>query len=139
MIKDSPVLSKQKKAVVPKSDKQSIQNAILSVSREYIETADGKMITKWDGIVQRMFDIGLFAESNTDAIAASKWLADRILGKANVMKDEEAKPIPKVLFALNETALEDLTTKAQKELPPEQDDYSGCISVQTDDGQEFIV
>lgn len=140
MIKEPPVLSKRKDTPIPKADKSYIQRSIYSQAREYIETADGKQITKWDGIVQRMFDIGLYAESNADAISAAKWLADRVLGKAAVMKDEETKPIPKVIFAVNETALEDLSKKAKQAAPEfDEDEQEAGVLVQTDDGQEMIV
>lgn len=118
--------------------KNFLKDSLLACTREIMATEDGRKITVAQGIAHRLTNIALYAESNTDSIAASKLIFERLYGKAAVEKVEEQKEMPKVIFALNDTGLEKLNEAAKKTLPKEEDTDSAQILVETDDGKEFL-
>lgn len=142
MIKDAPSIVSKKKRDIAKASKQVLNDIILSNARQMVETADGKIITKWEAVVARQYDIAMFAESNADATSSAKWLADRVLGKPAVMSEKETKPTPKVIFQLDSDDQSEILRKAA--LADEEDDYDDeqdeeCIGVTTDTGEQFLV
>lgn len=120
------------------SGRNFLKDSLLSCTRELISTEDGRKMTVAQAIAHRLTNIALYAESNTDSIAASKLIFERLYGKAAVEKVEEQKEMPKVIFALNDAGLEKLNEVAKKELPPEENDDGAQILVQTDDGKEYL-
>lgn len=121
-----------------KSDKQFALNVLSAKMRELVNTEDGRQMTVAQAMAERLANIAMFAESNTDAIAASKLIYERVYGKAAVMKTEEVKPMPKVVFALNDMTLKEVNDSVNKPSTVEENDEVGIL-VETDDGQEMIV
>ena len=75
--------------------------------------------------------IAINSSSNTDSIAASKVIFERIEGRAAVMDNNEVKEMPKVVFTCRD---EDLQTVAKKIESDEEQ-----VLVETEGGEEFIV
>ena len=121
-----------------KSGKQFALDVLSAKMREIVSTADGRQMTVAQAMAERLSNIAMFAESNTDAIAAAKLIYERVYGKAAVMKTDEVKPMPKGVFALNEMTLKEVNDSVNKQVPPEENDEVGIL-VQTDDGKEMIV
>lgn len=120
------------------NDKQFALNVLSAKMREIVTTEDGRQMTVAQAMAERLSNIAMFAESNTDSIAAQKLIYERVYGKAAVMKTEETKPMPKVVFALNDMTLKEVDESVNKSLPPEESDEVGIL-VETDDGKEMIV
>lgn len=120
-----------------KNDKNYALNVLSSKMREIVCTEDGRQMTVAQAMAERLANIAMFSESNTDAIAAQKLIYERVYGKAAVMKTDEAKPMPKVVFALNDMSLKDVNESVNKQLPEENDSVG--FLVETDDGQEIIL
>ncbi|MBO7715769.1 MAG: hypothetical protein J6S85_19560 [Methanobrevibacter sp.] len=136
MVKDAPSLVKKKP--LAKATKQVLQDSILSQARESIQLEDGRVLSKWDALIQRQFDIALYAESNADATASAKWLSDRILGKPAVSNEKEVKPIPKVIFSLDDSDVKEIQKKAS-EAEDEEEEPEENFYVETDTGEKFLV
>ena len=120
-----------------KNDKQFALNVLSSKMREMVYTEDGRQMTVAQAIAERLANIAMFSESNTDAISASKLIYERVYGKAAVMKTDEVKPMPKVVFALNDMGLKEVSESVNKQVPEENDGVG--FLVETDDGQEMII
>lgn len=121
-----------------KNDRQFALNVLSAKMRELVSTEDGRQMTVAQAMAERLSNIAMFAESNTDAIAASKLIYERVYGKAAVMKTDDVKPMPKVVFALNDMTLKEVNDSVNKPFPAEGGDEIGIL-VETDDGQELIV
>lgn len=117
------------------------QSGILNLSakmNEMIMTDDGRTMTVAQAIADRLASIAMFAESNSDSIAAAKLIYERLYGKAAIQKDENIKPMPKVVFALNDMGLEKVADSVNYTPQDEPDTDGAKILVTTDDGQELI-
>lgn len=134
----APPNHKEKNRPPVKSDSKYLASSLNSGLRELVALEDGRMVTKAQAITERMINIAMFAESNTDAISASKFIFERVLGKAAVQKETEVKEMPKVILALKDDELDSMMKKASKEQPPEVEEEP-CVLVQTEDGKEFLV
>ena len=121
-----------------KNDKQFALSVLSAKMRELVSTEDGRQMTVAQAMAERLTNIAMFAESNSDSIMAQKLIYERLYGKAAVMKTEEVKPMPKVVFALNDMTLREVDNSVNKNLPPEDNDEVGIL-VETDDGKEMIV
>lgn len=121
-----------------KNDKQFALSVLSAKMRELVSTEDGRQMTVAQAMAERLTNIAMFAESNSDSIMAQKLIYERLYGKAAVMKTEEVKPMPKVVFALNDMTLREVDSSVNKSLPPEDNDEVGIL-VETDDGKEMIV
>lgn len=64
-------------------------------------TVDGTTMTVAQALANRLIDIALFAESNKDAVTASKLIFERVNGKAAVMVDDTKEEMPPVTFRLS--------------------------------------
>lgn len=120
-----------------KTDSKYLATSLNSTLRELVATEDGRHITKAQAISERLVGIAMFAESNADAISASKLIFDRVLGKAAVQKEADTKEMPKVVIALKDDDLKSITDKAnvpQQEIPEEEP----VVLVGTEDGKEFL-
>lgn len=122
-----------------KTDSSFLKAALISGVRDIISTDNG-MMTKAQGIAERLLNIALYAESNTDAIAASKVIFERIYGKAAIEKVEEAKEMPKIVFALSDTGLEKINKAvAESNKEVDEDEQEIGVLAKTDDGEEFLI
>lgn len=121
-----------------KGNNAFLKDALLCSMREIVVTEDGRKMTAAQAGAERLKNIWLYAESNTDSIAAGKLIFERLYGKAAVEKVEEQKEMPKVIFALNDTGLEKLNEAARADIPPEEDTEGAQVLVQMDDGREFL-
>ena len=114
-----------------KPDKRFLSKSLISELRQVETLADGRRVTKGQLIAERLIDIAVNSTSNTDAIAASKVIFERIEGRAAVMDNNEVKEMPKVVFTCRD---EDLQTVAKKIESDEEQ-----VLVETEGGEEFIV
>lgn len=130
-----PTMAKEKKQT--KVDNNFLKNALTSKMREVLSTEDGRQMNIAQALADRLVNIALFAESNTDAIAASKLIFERVHGKAAVEKVDETREMPKVIFALQETGIEKINQAARANLPLDDDSPPKCL-VKSDEG-EFLL
>ena len=114
-----------------KPDKRFLSKSLVSELRQIETTPDGRRVTKGQLIAERLIDIAINSSSNTDSIAASKVIFERIEGRAAVMDNTEVKEMPKVVFACRE---DDLETVAKKATSTEDN-----VLVETENGEEFII
>lgn len=132
MIVEAPVTSYEKKPV--KQNKGYLNECLASSMRELTFTKDGRQITKAQAITERVVSIAMYAESNSDALAASRFIFERLGGKAAVMKDEEVKPMPMISFTLNTEGYEKIKAaglqKVDELVEPEfnSDEYLNKVS-----------
>nr|DAF75576.1 MAG TPA: hypothetical protein [Caudoviricetes sp.] len=119
-------------------DKKFLLRVLSAKMRELVSTEDGRQMTVAQAMAERLTNVAMFAESNSDAIMAQKLIYERLYGKAAVMKTDEVKPMPKVVFALNDMTLKEVDNSVNKNLPSEDNDEIGIL-VETDDGKEMIV
>lgn len=134
-----PIKSGDKIREVKKS-KTVLSEALSSKMNELIYTDDGRQITVAQAMAERLTNIALMAESNTDAIAAQKLIFERVQGKAAVVKVDETKPMPKVVFSLTEDGLgkvNDSRTKSIIDASEVEDDGSGIIVAEID-GKSYV-
>lgn len=121
-----------------KNDNQFLLKVLSAKVRELVTTEDGRQMTVAQAMAERLTNIGMFAESNADAINAQKLIYERLYGKAAVMKTDDVKPMPKVVFALNDMTLKEVNDSVNKPSLAEENNEVGIL-VETDDGQEMIV
>lgn len=125
----APPSSTRHKNVEVKPSKTFLSDALSSASRKLVNTEYGQM-TAAQAMAERLMNIAIYAENNTDAIAAQKLIYDRLQGKAAVIKQDESKPMPKVVFALTEEGLDKVNeSRASKilEVADAEDDGSGLV------------
>ena len=122
-----------------KNPRQSAISNLSAKMNELVSTDDGRTMTVAQAIADRLASIAMFAESNTDSIAASKLIYERLYGKAAIEKREDVKQMPKVVFALNDMGIEKVAASVNIPTIEEEDTDNAGILVQTDDGKEMIV
>lgn len=122
MIIDAPVVQGKKKDK-PKQSKSFLNDCLASSMRELVFTEDGRQVTKAQAITERVVNIAMFAQSNTDALSAAKFIFERLGGKPAVMKDEELKPMPMIQFSLNTRGYENLQ-KAESYKEPQEPEFN---------------
>lgn len=133
-----PSKSKPDKDV--KVDKSFLTNSLVAEARKMVTLEDGRVVTKAQAMAERLSDIAIFAESNTDAIAAQKLIYERIVGKAVPVKADETKPMPTVSFVLNDISLDKVNAIAnQSEIANDNENDELGILIETDTGEEFII
>lgn len=118
-------------------NKNVLADSLSSKMRETIITEDGRYITVAQAMTERLANIAMFADSNTDAIAAQKLIYERLYGKAAVQKDEDVKPMPKVIFSLNSDGIKKVEESVEKKLEIDNPDNEALVSVNID-GKEYI-
>lgn len=107
-IKAPPIIVETKGLDKPRAMKKNFSmdtlvSACLSTKmREVIETADGKQMSVAQAMVDKLINIALFAESNSDSLKAIKESLDRIIGKPAVANQEDVIEIPRIIFALKD-------------------------------------
>lgn len=123
-------------SVQKKVDNAYLSKVATSKMKEVIEF-DGRTMTVGQAIVERQANIAMFAQSNSDSTASAKFLFDRVLGKAGVMKSQDATQIPKIIFALDNASLDDMAKAANEyKEEPEEDPR---VLIKLDDGEEMLV
>lgn len=124
-----------------KQSKSFLSDALASVSRRLVSTEHGQMVAA-QAMAERLIDIAIYAENNTDAIAAQKLIYDRLQGKAAVIKQDDTRPMPKVVFALTEEGLDKVNesrTSQILDVADVEDDGSGLIIAEDPDtGKVFV-
>lgn len=122
-----------------KASKTFLSDALSSASRKLVSTEYGQM-TAAQAMAERLMNIAIYAENNTDAIAAQKLIYDRLQGKAAVIKQDESKPMPKVVFSLSEEGLEKVNNSRDSqilEIADVEDDGSGLLIAEID-GKAYV-
>ena len=123
-----------------KENKTALSDALSSNLRKLVYTDDNRQIAIAQAMAERPTNIAVYAESNTDAIAAQKLIYERVQGKAAVVKVDESKPMPKVIFSLTEESLDkvnDSRTKTLIDISEAEDDGSGLIVAEID-GKAYV-
>lgn len=123
-----------------KTSKSFLADALQAKLKQLTWTEDGRQIPVAQLMAERLCNIATSAESNTDAIQAQKLIYERVLGKAAVMKEEDTRSIPKVVFTLTEDTLDKVNKSPEqliKDAEIEDEDGSGLIVAQVD-GRTFV-
>jgi hypothetical protein len=115
-----------------KPDKRFLSKSLVSELRQIETLPDGRRVTKGQLLAERLIDIAINSNSNTDSIMASKLIFDRIEGRAAVLEHKEVQEMPKVVFACREDQLSTIAEKVNE-------DGSDSVLVKTDSGEEYIV
>lgn len=119
-----------------KADPKFLGTSLNSTLRDLVELPNGHIVTKAQAISESLVDIALFAESTADRISASKLIFDRVLGKAAVQKNEDVQEMPKVVLALREDDLEEISKKADAPLKVIEEEP--VVLAETEEG-EFLL
>lgn len=138
-IKEPPAKFGNKEKEV-KANKSFLGDALEAKMRQMHYADDGRQLTVAQMIAERLANIAVYAESNTDAVAASKLIYDRVLGRAAVAKQEETRQMPKVVFSLTEEGLEKVNRSAAEiiqEAEIEDEDGEGLVVAEID-GRTFV-
>jgi len=130
------VPDKSKKSLSP-ANKTFLADSLSAKMRETIITDDGRQLTVAQAMTERLANIAMFAESNTDAIAAQKLIYERLYGKAAVQKDEDVKPMPKVIFSLNDDGIQKVENSVNQKLEIENPDNEALVEINID-GKEYV-
>ena len=117
---------------IPKQDTLPYLSAKMS---ELVTTDDGRVMNVAQAIADRVANIAMFAESNSDSIAAAKFIFETLNGKAGLRKQEDVKPMPKVIFALSDTGIDKISEVANEN----KEEGEAGVVVQIEDGEEMIV
>lgn len=123
-----------------KTGKSFLSDALQAKTKELVNGESG-MMSAAQAMAERLVNIAIYAESNADAISAQKLIYDRLQGKAAVIKDDETKPMPKVVFSLTQDGLDKVNESRDKkilDIAEAEDDGSGLIIAETDDGKIFV-
>ncbi|MCQ2086578.1 MAG: hypothetical protein MJZ37_00680 [Bacilli bacterium] len=121
-------------------DKNStaLTEALSTNLSRLITTSDGRQMTAAQAMAERLVNISIFAEANSDAIAAQKLIYDRVQGKAAVMKVDETKPMPKVVFALTEDGLDKVNASRNLVLDAVDNDEDESLVIAEMDGKSYV-
>lgn len=115
-----------------KPDKRFLSKSLVSELRQIETLPGGRRVTKGQLLAERLIDIAINSNSNTDSIMASKLIFDRIEGRAAVLEHKEVQEMPKVVFTCREDQLSTIAEKVNE-------DGSDSVLVKTDSGEEYIV
>lgn len=130
---DAPIRSGDKNRPV-KVSKSFLSDALQSKTRQLVNGTDG-VVTAAQAMAERLVNIAIYAESNADAISAQKLIYDRLQGKAAVVKEDETKPMPKVVFSLTQDGLDKVNESSDKkiiDIADVEDDGSGLVIAKMD-------
>jgi hypothetical protein len=139
MIKEPPkhIVKNKKNSISAIPSKTELTDALVAKTRELVTTEDGRVITVAQLMAERLVNIATMAACNADAISAQKVIYERLVGKAAVVKTDETKPMPKVVFALSEDELDDVNAATKiAEIAEVEDDGSGLV-IATIDGKVY--
>ena len=116
----------------------ALTEALSTNLSRLITTSDGRQMTAAQAMAERLVNISIFAEANSDAIAAQKLIYDRVQGKAAVMKVDETKPMPKVVFALTEDGLDKVNASRNLVLDAVDNDEDESLVIAEMDGKSYV-
>lgn len=114
--------------------KTYLTDALQSKTQALVKGENG-LVTAAQAMAERLVNIAIYAEANSDAISAQKLIYDRLQGKASVVKEDETKPMPKVVFSLTQDGLDkvnDSRTKKILDIADVEDDGSGLVIAEID-------
>ena len=134
----APTNNKKQKYV---GSKKALSEAMSLAASQYIESPlDGSQRTRWQAVVDRLFNTAIYAESDKDATSAAKVIKEELFGRAPVRKQENKHEIPAIIFAERGDELEQIAEKASRD-EDDPEDYDGPVNfgVQFEDGSEMIV
>lgn len=134
----SPNTATPKKYV---GSKKALSEAMSYAANEFIESPlDGSRKTRWQAVVDRLFNTAIYAESDKDATSAAKVIKEELFGRAPVRKQENKHEIPAIIFAERGDELTQIAEKAAR-AEDDPEDYDGPLNfgVQFEDGSELIV
>lgn len=128
----------KRKTPLPKSDSAYLTECVRAGLKEVMKTDSGRYITRGQGIAERLIATALYAESNSDHIQASKVIREWTEGRAAVIKQDETKEMPRVIFAMSDDELTQINGYLEQDTgTDEQEDPA--VLVETDDGEEFLL
>lgn len=119
-------------------DKHLFSKALQFEGNNPIETPAGTM-TMYQAVAARLWNTALLAENAKDATTAAKLIFERLEGRAAVEKTGTKATMPKLVFAMNETELQDIKDKAAQKAEEEDDGSVSGVQVDMPDGTELIV
>lgn len=134
----APTNNKKQKYV---GSKKALSEAMSLAASQYIESPlDGSQRTKWQAVVDRLYNTAIYAKSDKDATSAAKVIKEELFGRAPVRKQENKHEIPAIIFAERGDELEQIAEKASR-AEDDPEDYEGPVNfgVQFEDGSEMIV
>lgn len=122
----------------PRGDRGALSSALAVRVNETFEDDGGTLRTAAQGIAERLVHIALFGDDK-DAVSASKVIFDRLVGRAPVQRDDKKVEIPRMVFALTESEVEDISRKAAGE--SEDGDYDGSepVAVRVEGEKEMLL
>ena len=135
----SPKTTKTTKPYV--GSKKALSQVMSHAANEFIESPlDGSIKTRWQAVVDRLFNTAIYAESDKDATSAAKVIKEELFGRAPVRKQENKHEIPAIIFAQRGDELTQIAEKAAR-AEDDPEDYDGPLNfgVQFEDGSEMIV
>ena len=121
-----------------KQNRSFLADTLSAKMREHVIDGDGNEMTVAQAMTERLANIAMFAESNSDAINAQKLIYERLYGKAAVQKDEDVKPMPKVIFTLNEEGLKKVDDSIDQVVPQLSEEFGESVIVGEVDGKVFV-
>lgn len=123
------------------ASKKGLSEAMSYAAGQFVESpVDGTMKTKWQVVVDRLFNTAMFAESDKDATSAAKVIKEELFGRAPVRKQENKHEIPAIIFAERGDELTQIAEKAARaEDDPEDYDGPFNVGIQFEDGTEMVV
>lgn len=119
--------------------KSFLSDALQAKTRQLVNGESG-VITAAQAMAERLVNIAIYAKSNTDAIAAQKLIYDRLQGKAAVIKEDDTRPMPKVVFELTQEGLDKVNESRDAkllEIADVEDDGEGLIIAEMD-GTHYV-
>ena len=135
-----PAPMKAEKTQKPtQTSKSFLADALQAKLKQLVYTDDGRQISVAQMMAERLTNIAMYAESNADSVSASKLIYERVLGKAAVMKEEDTRTIPKVVFTLSEDGLDKVNKSAEQIIKEaEIDDNGEALIVAEVEGRTFV-
>lgn len=121
--------------------KRALAEAMSYAANEYIESpVTGEKVTKWQAVVDRLYNTAVYAESDKDATSAAKVIAERLFGRAPVQKQEKMTEIPVVVLAPREGEIKAIQDKAAR-AETDEDDAEDItpINITLESGEEITV
>lgn len=128
---------KKGKERTSKSEKNYFSQCLRDKLREVVTTNDGRQMSVAQAVTERLVAIAMFAESNQDAISASRIIFDRVEGKPAVIKDNSVKEIPKVMIRLNDSQFDKIEKNANTDFDEEDEDPDSLVVAELD-GKTYI-
>lgn len=119
--------------------KKALNDAMSYAASQFIQSpVDGSKITRWQAVVDRLYNTAIYAESDKDATSAAKVIAERLFGRAPIQKQENKHEIPAIIFAERGDTLQQIAEKATLAKDEKEED-NGTFGIVFEDGSEMLV